>query len=271
VQWVARQGVGNLQQRGTGKRTLQVQLEQAVQIGKRESLEFDDGQPIAMERAMECGALSAGASDAGEHSHGFDVQSAESEGQNVRGRGVQPLGVVGRQQQWSLASHLLDERHERHAHDTFVRGVVVCNSKQDYLECGALWIGQACQPIGSDVVQQVAQSREPETQLGLRRTAGKHANASASGRIDRGVPDRRLAYPRLAFEGQTSKPALELTQELVDLPQLGLPPDEPCGRHPFVHHKTSTSVADAFAFPGHGIIARVAMYAGPIPLRVDWW
>ena len=77
----------------------------------------------------------------------------------------------------------------------------------------------------ADVLEQVGQPGERELRLGAARARGEDAQASASRRLDRSLPERRLPDPRLAFEDEDGRAIGARRREPLDRPELGGPCD----------------------------------------------
>ena len=73
--------------------------------------------------------------------------------------------------------------------------------------------------------QHVGDAGERQLGLGGRRTAGQHEKLLGAGAADRLAPDRRLADPGLALQSQSGAARPQLTEERVDLGELGIPAD----------------------------------------------
>ena len=155
------------------------------------------------------------------------AEASGGEGDCVRGRGVEPLHVVDRDEQRTSRGERADGAQEAHAERSgrwwVGRGL---RAQERYLERVQLRRGHVRQLFGGDAVEQIGQRRERELCLGPARPRGQHAQPPPSGHVEPGFPERRLADPRPTRQNERAR-RLVRTNELVQGTQLRLAADDP--------------------------------------------
>jgi hypothetical protein len=99
---------------------------------------------------------------------------------------------------------------------------------------GALPGGQRNQRLLENRVKKVAETRETERRLTLRRLRLKHAESSRSRQIDALTPQRRLSHARLALEHERRCSVRETGNEVTQGRELGVPAHDDFSHRPIV-------------------------------------
>ena len=155
-------------------------------------------------------------------------QAADRVGQDGRRAVVEELHVVDRDEDGpARLGELAQQPRDRDRQGPLVRrrGRRRLAQERD-LEGVALRTGQAGERSVIDHAQQVDQAAERHPALGLRRSRRQHEPIAGAGLLGGGPPDRRLADPRLAREGQGGQAGPGPLQERLDRAELRHPPDD---------------------------------------------
>ncbi len=162
----------------------------------------------------------------GQHHDGLRVESAEREGQGVRGLVVEPVRVVhGHEHRALIGKEAQAVEDGQPDGPPLGRGSIRVLEQERDLERAAPWRREPRQHVRERRREQVAERGKGELDLGARRAAGQDARIGGG---DSCFPDGRLADPRLALDDDRGRRPGE---EVGDRRELGLTAEDACGRH----------------------------------------
>jgi hypothetical protein len=194
------------------------------------------------EPASQCGRKSGGSRGHYER-YRLRRQPARGKRERVARRRVEPLRVLDRHDDASGRRELPERRQQRHADRPDIRRpVVVLLAEERDGERASLRCRQSREHLFDRLPEQVAEAHEAERRFGLRRAARQHPVSASLGFSDGGLPQGRLADPRLALDEDRDGPLRIAGQTLLDRRELVLAADDP---HAAIAHAGPNDATEA--------------------------
>ncbi|HEY2936633.1 MAG TPA: hypothetical protein VGJ25_08530 [Gaiellaceae bacterium] len=150
-------------------------------------------------------------------------QPAQCERERARGRRVEPLDVVDREDDELVSGEQLQRAANRNAESSRIyRTCRWLVDEERNLERASLWRRQCWRNVSENVVEQISQRSVREPALRLGRTRREDAQAPFTGRFDGCEPERRLPDPRFAIQHKRGRafgrrPSVEERTQRVEL------------------------------------------------------
>jgi hypothetical protein len=181
----------------------------------------------ARRRAVESQRRRLGCPQRQEEGHRVAAEPAERERERGGRRRVEPLGVVDGEHHRSLLGKHAQRAEERRRDGACVGRLSPRRAPEErHRERVALWPRERRQQLVEGVAEEIGDRREGERHLGLRGTRDQHACPRGGSGVEPGLPDRRLADPRLALDEQDAWPGVETADQVCQLRELVIPADD---------------------------------------------
>ena len=207
--------------------------EQVVEAADGQGTEYDPPDPDVRQGLAEAEQDGRAADRRPDGRHEADLSVAKPAGgehQRVGGRAVQPLGVVDRDHQRPLCGEPAEDRGRPRGDGPRVDyGVVGLGPQEREIEGAALGRRQVGDRV-VEVAQEVGETAERQTGLGLRGSGREQTGAAVEGDRDRGVPERGLADPLRPLDDQGRRTAVEMVEHRACRLEF-----HPAAQHPIGH------------------------------------
>jgi hypothetical protein len=162
--------------------------------------------------------------------HGSALQATQCELERARRRPIEQLHVIQCHQHGVGGGKRRDERNHAGSDRAGIgRGAPGLQPQQRHLQPAPLWFRQHRKRFLLDRREQIAETRERQSRLRVRRATRQDSIAVTVGLRDRLAPDRRLADPRLSLDHQQPKALAGGRKHLADRCELGCPPGHRIG------------------------------------------
>ena len=224
VERVAARRLRDPHDRRSRKRAPELLPEHAVEGGDRERSRLDVLDPeIALERRQRR-VVELCRTHREDGSHRLLAEPAQRELDYRGRRGVEPLEVVDRAHDLRLGGERAQERQESGAHDATLGRPRGGGPQERGVETHPLGLGESREVLARHFGEQIREPREREAGFRFGRPRDQDSRLRP-GALDRRLPQRRLADPRLADDGDRARRCG--AQEGFDRPEFRLSPDQP--------------------------------------------
>ena len=206
--------------------------ERRVEAGAQQLLNGAHGQAAHLDRSQPSfghGAAKPGRQIAANGKQRRDpliVEAGERISKRRERRGVQPLDVVDRETDGSVAGEQPQRPEESGGHRAVIGVHPRLPEQQRCLERPLLDRRQLRQDLAGGMAEEVGQTCEREPGLGLRRLRGQNPVSLGGRSVDTGQPQRRLADPGLARQHGDARKLLGVVEKPDDRSELFVPTDE---------------------------------------------
>jgi hypothetical protein len=152
------------------------------------------------------------------------LQPPGNEREDLQGRLVEPLGVLGQDQQRRLGCDLAEQVEHGHRDPEPLRRRIGAQPEGG-VEHRPLRGGQV-RHLGTQRAQQLMQARERQISLGLHPGRAQHHQTAFAGQVSRHREQPRLADARLAVQHQRAATRAGTAQQRGDQTDLGAPAEQ---------------------------------------------
>ena len=206
------------------KRSAEPVAEQPVHRADAERLELD---LLQWQARLELEHPGSGDEPPGEQDADvFLPEPPESEGQSARGRRIEPLDVIDRDDDWLAIAQQVQDVPDCDSECPVVDRIIVrFFDEQRDLECVPPRGRESRQHIAENALEQISEAGVREPALGLGGPGAEHAQPPRGGLLDADDPERRLADAGLAFEHERSRASFFAFDEGPEGGELLFPAD----------------------------------------------
>ncbi len=219
-------------ERPPGERASQPNLDDLVQRGRAERPQHDTRHLTVGQRLLDLQPGLAVGPDAlaGEQANRQPPEPARCEREHPRGRAVEPVQVIDRDQHGRSPCQLRQNADRRGSHGPLIEARTTrILAQQGHRERASLRLGQAAQDIIGHRLEQISERCEREPRLRGDGPCRKDHHGALAGSLADLQPQRRLADPRLAREYESGRAALHRRHECRGGLQLPVAADDLSG------------------------------------------